>query len=941
MENVKLFTVPLPENFLSGLAAYILGKDLDLLQLAGTTIILPTERACLALEREFISVIKDCSLVMPCIRPITRWNQLLINSAPVISPPQRHLSLSHLLREKTGYPWQECFSLATSLGQLLDQLQTEEIPLEKLETLVPDELSVHWQRSLDFLRILSHEWPSQLARLNLAEPLPTRTRAYEQQGEEWQKLPPQGLIIVAGVVGSVPSIARFLKTISALPTGEIIFAGLDLEMPEEQWQKLPPYHPQYGLKQTLERMEYQRENIQLLAPSLSKNWRSRLLNNLFDPQGLQNPSFTECFQENALESVSLAEADSLQEEARMIALMIREALNDSAHTIALVTPHRGLSDRVTAELKRWKIVPDDSYGESLFESSRGAFLTLTLNAACHPQNMTSVLSLLKHPLTLLGLPFFDCRKMTRRLEIHSIRPLSPFEKFDVQQIEDADISSFYKKFSQAMEPLLVKTTSLADWVKRHRIVLETLTNSSIKEEKSQLWEREEGKKIAELLQQLEKISLPHHDFTLKEYSGLLSLHLKKLRVTKVYGTHPRVLILGPLEARLLNFDVIILGAMNDIHWSELSQPDPWLSHEMKQKLGLPDERYGTGLRAADWIYLLHAKHVILTRAQREGGLTMLPSRWLMRLKAVVKSHRCSSLLEPTSPWKKWSHSLDRPRQTSLCSRPAPCPPVSLRPRTLSITEVQRWKDDPYALYAKKILRLTPLFPLEKEITAATFGIVVHQALEKYISTGIREQSRESLLEYGRQAFGLTLEHIIVKSLWWPRFIRLCDWFLEEEKRSGHPCASWTEVRGRLTIEAPAGPFTLIAKADRIDALKRADAEHNVLDIIDYKTGLLPSRKAVLRGDVVQLPLEAAITQYGSWENIPPSALGSLSLWHLKGGIPAGSVLRFEGIEDMAEKALSDLQGLVFLFDDEATPYEASSQNSNEYDPLTRRQEWSR
>ena len=982
---MKLFTIPALENFLARLADHVLEKcSSDPLRLADTHIILPTERACLALEKALTCANKGRPLIMPHIKSITGWTQPHGTSTQVVSAPQRHLLLSQLLKEKTGYSWQECFSLATSLMQLLDQCHTEEIPLEKLEALVPEELSGHWQRSLDILRVLSCEWPLRLQELGLEDPLPARAHAFKQQVEEWRKSPPQGFVIAAGLVGSVPSVALFLKEISAFASGEIIFAGLDLELKEEDWQSLPPYHPQYGLKQTLERMDCRREQIQhlpsisliqnspfplSLSPPSSLLWRSRLLKNLFAIQGLHCGSLQQCLQENALESIKLIEAESLQEEARIIALIIRDGLNDPDNIIALVTPHRGLSDRVSAELKRWRIVPNDSYGESLFESSQGSFLTLSLNVALHPQNTVAMLGLLKHPLTLLGLHPAECRKMTRRLEMHYLRPLSPFEKLNLWQIEETDLASFCKTFFQAIAPLTAEPASLAEWIRRHRTTLETLAqdvkeereekeenrdeeeNEEIKQqEQTRLWQGKNGQATFELLQRLEKISPLHQVFTLKEYAFLVSTHLKKIRLTKTYGMHPRVHILGPLEARTLHFDLAILGAMNDAHWSESAQPDPWLSYEMKQHLGLPDESYRVGLMAADWMHLLHSKRVVLTCAQRENGLTMLPSRWLMRLKAILKSNDRTFLLNPLEPWKKWAQNLDSlilkdrgqedGQGNASCSssgRPAPRPPVSLRPRKLSVTDVQLWAQDPYALYAKKILKLSPLPPLEKEVTPATFGIVVHRALERYIHNAPTHQTRAHLLEYGRQAFGEMLEHLMIKTLWWPRFVRLCDWFLTEEKRRlPEIMASWTEVKGHLVVDAPGGPFILTAKADRIDALKEG-----ALEIIDYKTGELPSRKAVLNGEVLQLPLEAAITRYGSWENqnISSCPLKTLSYWHLKGGIPPGSVLRFEETEKMAEKALATLEHMILLFDKERTPYRASAQNSNLYDPLARRQEW--
>jgi ATP-dependent helicase/nuclease subunit B len=43
------------------------------------------------------------------------------------------------------------------------------------------------------------------------------------------------------------------------------------------------------------------------------------------------------------------------------------------------------------------------------------------------------------------------------------------------------------------------------------------------------------------------------------------------------------------------------------------------------------------------------------------------------------------------------------------------PPVESRPRSLSVTEIETWLRDPYAIYAKHVLGLRPLDPLDAPI----------------------------------------------------------------------------------------------------------------------------------------------------------------------------------------------------------------------------------
>ena len=584
--------------------------------------------------------------------------------------------------------------------------------------------------------------------------------------------------------------------------------GLDLDMPEDQWQSLPLYHPQFGHRQTLERMGCTRNQIQTLpeiVPETSsdikflKNQRTKFFKRLFDPAGLQQSIQEENSDRRILKNIQLVEPLSLQEEARLIALMIRQGLDQHTGDIALVTPHRGLCDRVTAELRRWHIMPNDSYGHTLYELPEGSFLALILNVVFQPLNTVAILSLLKHPLTHLGRSPFECRKLTRLLEIKNFRTLTPFEKFDFKKIEDPELYDFFQRFQQALLPLTQSPLRLEQWVERHQKTFEHLTQApqGLAQDSEGLAQdpvlQPMGQEITDLFDHFKKFS-SQQLFSFAEYSSLLTTHLRSLRITQNYGMHPRVHFLGILEARLLRFDLLILGSMNDIHWSHNAPQDPWLSYDMRQRLGIPDTCYYNGLVAENWVGLMHSENIILTRSQREGGANVLDSRWLLRLKAILKNQNLPSPLNTDFPWQKWSQGLDRPwlagSKESVSPfplkmpTPAPCPPVPLRPRQLSVTEVQLWVQDPYALYAKKVLKLAPLPLLEKQITPALFGIVVHRALEEYIASSPAYKTRDHLLYYGRQGFGPLYENLLIQNLWWPRFIRLCDWFLDlEQKRS--------------------------------------------------------------------------------------------------------------------------------------------------------------
>ena len=199
------------------------------------------------------------------------------------------------------------------------------------------------------------------------------------------------------------------------------------------------------------------------------------------------------------------------------------------------------------------------------------------------------------------------------------------------------------------------------------------------------------------------------------------------------------------------------------------------------------------------------------------------------------------------------------------------------------------------------------------------------------------------MAHGERAFGEALSKPYVRAFWWPRFERIAEWFLRQEcSRAEAIVRSFVEVKGNLEINAPAGPFTLTATADRIDL--GTDGHHTV---IDYKTGTLPSNIEVMLGFSPQLPLEAAIAAAGGFPGVSEATtISDLAYWRLTGGEPAGEIRRVSGdATKLAADALEGLRKLVAIYDDESTPYlvvpnPTRAMRYNDYLHLARVQEWS-
>ena len=179
-----------------------------------------------------------------------------------------------------------------------------------------------------------------------------------------------------------------------------------------------------------------------------------------------------------------------------------------------------------------------------------------------------------------------------------------------------------------------------------------------------------------------------------------------------FNRHRAIAILGPLEARLQSFDLTILGGLNEGTWPGTTPADPWFSRPMRETLGLEQPERGIGLAAHDFAILMAGGDVLLTRAAKARGAPTIASRWLQRLTQLTGG---LDLKISEGSYREDARRLCEVDPAPPIRPPAPKPAVAARPRRLSVTEIETWLRDPYAIYARHVLKLRPLDPLDAPI----------------------------------------------------------------------------------------------------------------------------------------------------------------------------------------------------------------------------------
>ncbi len=972
---MNVFTIPPDVPFVDALAAGLWEQTgRDPLLLAEMRVYLPTRRACRYLREAFVRVVEGRAALLPRMQPLGDADETedelvftggaeALDMPPAISPLRRQMLLTQLIVKKDkSLPLDQAAEMAAALGRLLDQVQRERGDFANLEKLVPDNYAEHWKQTLMFLEIVTSAWPDVLKAEKAVDPAERLNRALEAQAKVWRLSPPSYPVIAAGSTASVPVVAEWLAVVAGMPKGRVVLPGLDLGLDEAAWQAIGESHPQYGMKNWLEKAAWKRRDVKIWPTGKTlRVERVRLLQEAMrpaeetvawrtlDPAVISKKAFT---------GLTRVEADQQQEEADVIALRLRAVLEEPGKTAVLATPDRALAERVAAGLRRWGIAANDSAGASLAALPLGSFLRGVLQAASPEASAIDYLSLLKHPLTACGLEPSECRRRARRIEVAIWRGVCWTDGWRGaaralrHDKETRSLGLWIENLAQAFKPVLSawkKKLSLEERLRQHIDLAERLAATHEFLGSFRLWQGEAGETAVAWLDDWRQSAGNFPPLKGNEYMRLFAPLMRGVPVRPAFGQHPRLSILGLLEARLQHADLVILGGLNEGTWPPEAEVDPWMSRPMKKEFGLPLPERRIGLSAHDFVQLASASEVMLTRARRVEGSPTVPSRFLMQLEAVLQAlgyhSKENDALAPQEPWLDWARRLDEPQETKPCAPPRPCPPLEVRPRQLSVTEIGTWLRNPYAIYARHILGLKRLEPIDADVTVAERGIIIHKALEKFLNRFRNtwpSAPLEALLAAGREVFAPYEDQPQIRAFWWPRFERIAAWFVatEEKRRQTGMLPIGVEAEGEMFFAN--GSFKLKGRADRIDKLPDGS-----VTIIDYKTGTLPSNKEINLGYEPQLLLLALIMEAGGFKDFGPLRVSDLSYWGLKGGRADETVKPIEGdIAARMRRARETLEDLVKGFTDSSAPYEVvpKPQFAPKYDDyahLARLAEWGR
>lgn len=887
---MKISYIPAGADFLKTLAVHLHEDSAKTnTHLSQYHILLPTRRAVRTLQN-FLRPDDGSAALLPRIDAIGDLDDDVLTlhmpgleMPPVISPTARLGILIQLIQEQETLPWPRALALAEALAKLLDESILREVPLDKLETLVTGEIAQHWERSLGWLRVIMQRWPEILAQRGEIDAAMRRQNLLNHYAELWTQQKPAHPIIAAGSTGSLPATRRILRAIAELPRGCVILPALDNTLPDDIWDALPESHPQWNLKNMLTDFGITRAEVtslcdhecdhgvlwqQVLFPAeATARWREdeyRLIK-----AGETNSKY--------LQNLHCVTAASAEEEAQAIALVMQRAAAEKQSAV-LVTPDRRLAQRTAARLKRAGIEVNDTAGQGLDQSLPGRWLRMLMQCLTQQCDAVSLLGLLKHPLSCFGVTRSECRAAAREIEKTFFRADIPVQNLSALLERGDDALPLYDKLKLLCvkdEPRDLKTAMM---------LLQQLAEALTTEPNTPplIWQREAGDALAKFMTEL---ASHHANFPPLDLDALEDfIHARMTGVTlRPHETHPNLQILGPLEARLHHYDVVILGGLNEGSWPQSAPADPWLSRPMRANMGLAAPEEMLALTAHDFYQLATQRKVYLTRAAFMDGAPALPSRWWQRLIAYVQACQLDKNILEENELLQAAQQLHAAENILPAAQPRPAPPAALRRRNFSPSAIDTLMRNPYEFYAKYILRLRVLPEIGAEAAEKEQGDLLHRIFARFTTdhaNSLPLNSAEILDEAARAALAAQNLPETLMEFWWQNWLTARTNFLSWQGAALAAGRRVVVVEHEMThdFHTASGPITLFAKADRIDV----DAEGNFI-LVDYKRKKSDfSKNKITDLKKPQLAIEAWLLAQLGLDGHPHRAIANGEYWPLLG-----------------------------------------------------------
>ena len=835
--------IPSNYDFLRSLYKYIVDNFDNDIDMSFVDVFLPSRRSVNELKKIFLENSNKKSIILPNIKAIgdIDYDEILsldydnIEKYLDITKSTSTIKYKLLLIEKLieeNINIDQAINLANELSNFFQEVEQQELNLDDLENIVDDEYSLHWQKILKFLKVFGKKWNKFLNENNIISKNKNSLINLKFYKDSFKNKKPKNPIIFAGIFTDIKITNELIKTLSVYDNTYYFMKGYIKDCIADEIDSNYYYNNiiKYLDIKNIKNIEYEEyktiDSVDLINKAMSNY---SLTNNWHNNKDLNN-----------LDNIKYFECDNIYEEIDVITLYLLDYIaKNSLNNIAIISTDE-YSHLIELNLKKYNLPINNAFGNKYINNNFVKYFLLIIQCYIDEFKKEVFIDLLNNERISFGYNKEELNNYKIELK----------ENIFVYSLNDDNIDFYKLKGNNELNIFLDKILeyysifkekdSFSNFLNNHIALLKNIS-FDLKDEDLEI--------IDFINKNILSIDL-YKNIDVETYFKLISYIFSQQSYSENYSKNKAINIISQQEARLINYDLVILFNMNDGVFPRNIATDPWMSKSMRKSFGLLSIDIEIGKSAHDFIQLISQKNVVITRSKKVAGNISFESRFLQRIKTLLA---CNKLKLNTDNKIKDIYKLinEIEEYNYKAKRPEPCPDKKYRLMNLSPTLINTFIKNPYDIYAQYILKLYETDVFENYNLNLAIGNLIHKILERYENE--KPKNCDNIIN--EELNNLFLNNKTMIRLYYDKVKVAFDNFIRIRKER-HFESVLTENRFFVKLN----DFNISAKIDRIE--KKFD---NIIDIVDYKTGGEKKDKDVENLREIQLPLEYYILNKNNYK----------------------------------------------------------------------------
>lgn len=863
---MKYLNIPSNYNFFDSLYYFLMNEFDNNISIADITIFLPSRRSVNELKRVFLQHKK--TVFLPNIKAIgdIDYDDLILNDLNIdvlkelnsLTKPVSNIKYKLLLIEELlkNYNSNQAISMADELNNFLSDVEKNNCNLDDLDDLVSDDYSEHWQKILDFLKVFLKKWQKFLNENNITSANKYKVQTIEYYNRNYKQVNELNHpIIIAGNMLTIAGTTELISSLSKFNNSYLIFKGFE-KFNKDETKYINEFCPYYFYYNFVNKVNLDTNLIKDIIFSECKIITDEEKNIMFNSM-LPNELVQTWDRNNTvqLNNVELIECDNIFDEINSICFYILDFISKNGMRNIAIIANSEYSDDLSIYLKKYNLPVNNTFGTRFIHTKLAKLILLILNNVLDDFKIDEFLALLKNEYTIFseqqelidGVGYiskaFPINTISLDGFIHQAKQCMEHRaECKGKTADDCKlIYDFLIKIKQIFSPLIdKKEQTLYEFINN---TLKILNEIIIKDKLNNTGDD----KIIDFINDFMDESKDFRTIDLDTYKSLLSYFLSQQSYSEEFSFYPAVNIIKNDEARLINYDLVVLFNCNDGNFPVNVANDFLMNNSMRKQFGLFSKNCEVGKMALDFIQLLNNKQVLITRSIKLDDSITFKSRFLQRLETYLRYTGTEIKKNDIIP--QYVYEDKYVEKANCAKRPLPTYDIS-KIKSISATNFEVLLSNPYDFYAKFALKLYENNFLLAFNPSSYFGTVIHAIFEDYVKEydnvdkNIIKLVEDKINEY-------FCNNEIAKELHHDDIVELSQSFyvLDSERRE-----SGLKITAEKEYRCNYNGMELTARIDRLEE------NGNDVNLIDYKTSTSYKKRDITDGKKAQLPFTAFILQ---------------------------------------------------------------------------------